>query len=415
MLSPRLEGSEERKKRGEALRDLQQTAPGRADYAEAQKGGNPGTGLKRQLDRAREDAAGARRDADVTGLGTSQRTREAEAEVKRLEERQVRESGAARKRQGGEKYGPPMPEPRGERERTLSERIAEDGLGVRPPADEPLDSYGRLRDRRNAPAPPSSPPAPSSDERTVTSTAPPLTDEQRAAQERKQARSRLMYANPDAVPPGPPSPPLPSAAAAADAQRQREQQLEAGGHAGHKSPVTTVQQAKDLRRAVEERKRIEAEKLANKAEGSVAACGGGGGSLGPVGGGVDYCVVADSQGLGWSKTASGGPSLGPDDPKPGFHRSVSLRGSNANIDELNGPSTYGGASVFRGPGLEGGLSVTDDGQYVSDSLGIGVGVDASAGVKREYTEAHRWFDWPTLPSWEDLARYATEYPAGSGT
>ncbi|WP_206797865.1 hypothetical protein, partial [Amycolatopsis sp. MtRt-6] len=109
LLSPR-ESKREREKREEALRDLQQTAKGRAQYGRDQQGGNPGTGLRRQLEQAKDEAAEARRAA---GRRTTQRVTETEAEVKRLEKRQTREAQAARNRQGKkEKYGPPMPDPR---------------------------------------------------------------------------------------------------------------------------------------------------------------------------------------------------------------------------------------------------------------------------------------------------------------
>ncbi|GAB2792518.1 hypothetical protein [Amycolatopsis magusensis] len=288
-----------------------------------------------------------------------------------------------------ERLGPPMPEPPGQDGRTLAERIAEDGLGVQPREDELLDSYGRLRGQAAPPA---------SDATTVTSTAPPPTEEQRARQEREQAASRLRYANPDSVPPGPPSPPTPSVAAAADAQRQRERQMEADGHAGYRTPATTPEQIKSLGRAVEERRKADEQERANKPEGSIGVCIGGGGSLfGVAGGGADSCVVADTQGLGWSGTGYyGGTNPTPNSPKVGFSRSLIFKGSQANIDELAGPSVYGGASLFRGVGLEGGVSVTDDGKHISDSLGVGVGLDASAGPRREDTDSGRWFDWADL-------------------
>ncbi|WP_153028557.1 hypothetical protein [Amycolatopsis sp. YIM 10] len=126
LLSPRLESQAERQKREEALRELQKTAKGRADYGEAQRGGNPGTGLVRQLERAREDAAEARRNADAKGQGPTQRVTETEAEVKRLEERQARESQAAKNRQGGG-AAPPSAPPAGTTEKSpLWERSARD-------------------------------------------------------------------------------------------------------------------------------------------------------------------------------------------------------------------------------------------------------------------------------------------------
>ncbi|WP_162788632.1 hypothetical protein [Amycolatopsis albispora] len=130
----RPESQAERKKRDDALRDLQRTAPGRADYADAQKGGNPGTGLKRQLERAKEDAAEARRDA---GQGSAQRVTKTEAEVKRLEVRQAREAEATKKQR--EKYGPPMPGPR-DPERTSPKEVR-----GKTPIEEALKSLGQPR------------------------------------------------------------------------------------------------------------------------------------------------------------------------------------------------------------------------------------------------------------------------------
>lgn len=80
-------------RRDEAMRDLQRTAPGRADYAASQRGGAPGTGQARQLRDARERAEEARAAAARPAGSTraweirQQQARAADAEVQRLDRR----------------------------------------------------------------------------------------------------------------------------------------------------------------------------------------------------------------------------------------------------------------------------------------------------------------------------------------
>lgn len=129
----------------------------------------------------------------------------------------------------------------------------------------------------------------------------------------------------------------------------------------------------------------------------MAVClGGHAGSGVGAGGGFDSCLAFDSRGPAIVNSTHGGPQVG----TPGVQGTLSFKGSTANIDELKGRSVYGSASGVAGVGLEGQASITEDGKHVGDSLGVGVGVDASVGGGLEYSSPHRLFDWKDLiPRW----------------
>ncbi|WP_206797872.1 hypothetical protein, partial [Amycolatopsis sp. MtRt-6] len=377
LLSPR-ESKREREKREEALRDLQQTAKGRAQYGRDQQGGNPGTGLRRQLEQAKDEAAEARRAA---GRRTTQRVTETEAEVKRLEKRQTREAQAARNRQGKkEKYGPPMPDPR-DREPTLSELLADGRLGLRSSAPDPLEPYVRPRDLTLAPAQPSSPkettatPAPQGGQ-------PPVA---RGPSKRELEVAELVRRHNERM-------------AALRSRQAAEVQQKAAEAARVKA--AEEQRQKDI---------DEYSRKHGKPNGSLSVCAGGN-LQAFTGAAGDACLTGDSRGLGWSTDLDAGAGAG---VSAGV--GISVKGSSANIDEIPGESYAGSASVKAGPGGSVSASVTRDGKNFTTGYGVGIGFGGGAMAGVEYSQSGRLFDWPTLPSWEDLARYGAENPPGYGT
>ncbi|SFW86889.1 hypothetical protein SAMN04489730_6529 [Amycolatopsis australiensis] len=107
-----------------------------------------------------------------------------------------------------------------------------------------------------------------------------------------------------------------------------------------------------------------------------------------AGAGGDSCLVFDRRGVGFANSQHVGPGLG-----FGAEATISAKGSNANIDELTGRSIYGTVGMAAGPGVEINGSVSEDRKYLNDSVGVGVGVEASASGGLEYTDARRLFDW----------------------
>ncbi|MET0236722.1 MAG: hypothetical protein ABW224_18880 [Kibdelosporangium sp.] len=324
----------------QATDDLARTARARADYAESQRGGAPGAGLRRQADKARGEAdrLAAVRDRGATGsVRAWERTRDlaAEAGAKadqlqgRVFSQQFRSQLAegARQRQAS----PDVLLGRG-----LPARPA--GAAQRPdPRREAIEAQRELRQAQ---------------------------EQQRRQQEADARRAR------------------------GEAGRRRIEAIE-------RESRENARQARERReREYQERKAWEQRGAAERARPleSVSLCGNAALGFGGILKGGS-CLVFDSQGVGSTTQVAGGGEIG-----IGASATASLQLSSASIEDLGGASVNAGGSLAVGGGAEATAGVSLDGKNNwSTSAGPTAGARASAGASVQYTQADRAFKWSDIP------------------
>jgi hypothetical protein len=316
--------------RNDWVREWQRLAPGISDYARSQRSGNPGSGLDRQLEDARERAEELSRARDG-------RAGQAQAEVRRLEQRNahLRAQVPQRRAQGA----------------------LRDFIEGRKPAPDPVQRT--LDDLTNGRTP-------------ARPQGPTLEDVQRARAEQERRDWERT---------------APGRADYAESQRGTVVTPPRRAEKPVRTPMSPqLRRAEDLaeRQAATER---EYAKQRDKPRGSFSVCLGGGVQAGEAAAG-DVCGSIDSRGVGWS--ANGSVGVG---PGVGAHASVGVKSSSANIDELAGESYYGSGGLGLGPHGSGAVSVTRDFKHLTSGAAFGVGIGGGASGGIEFTGSGRLLDW----------------------
>ncbi|HEX7303951.1 hypothetical protein [Lentzea sp.] len=351
---------------------LQRTAPARRDYAASQQGGAPGTGLRRDAAKARDEAnrlAGVRDRGRAASPAEQERNRrlaaEADAKADGLEGRVFQEhldaqlAAGARQRDPLLRPVPSTPRPpisRPGQAPSQSVRIAEQAAQRQAETERQFD-LSRQTSRVDKPV------------RTG------------GVLERTAAARTDYAASQQGGPPG--SVLRRQAAQARDDLEGREL---AQRNAQERAEADRVQ------REHQDRLRREAESR-NRPPQSWGLCLNGSATFlaSAKGGG---CVVFDSKGVGFSYQETLGVESG-----LGLSGSATVQASSATIENLNGPSVVAGASGVVGVGAEGSVGVSADGSNNwTASAGPAVGGEASVGIGGQYTNAVRVGDYADLLS-----------------